>query len=47
MSTRHREPGTVGRIEGVSERRPVPGRVLYTDSLVVLDGTTGALRWYD
>lgn len=24
-----------------------PGPVLYTDSLVVLDGATGALRWYD
>ena len=25
----------------------VPGPVLYTDSLVVLDGKTGRLRWYD
>jgi outer membrane protein assembly factor BamB len=24
-----------------------PGPVLYTDSLVVLDGASGALRWYD
>jgi outer membrane protein assembly factor BamB len=24
-----------------------PGRALYTDSLIVLDGQTGALRWFD
>src|SRR5689334_23472230 len=36
---------------GGSSRRPnggmYPGPVLYTDSLVVLDGATGALRWHD
>jgi outer membrane protein assembly factor BamB len=36
---------------GGSKRHPnggmYPGRVLYTDSLLVLDGRNGRLRWYD
>ena len=41
------ESGAVGWVERVPERRRFPGPALYTDSLVVLDGASGRLLWYD